>query len=246
MFDKLLIALISPLGTALLLGTLALLLAATRRRRLATALGVAALLWLYIWSVPMPSYWLREQVERGFPPIPVAEVPTADAIVVLGGAINAPRDSRRPPNLSDAADRIWHAARLYHAGKAPLLVLSGGVHNEEDYLPEAQAMQIFLKDLGVPPSAMLLESRSLNTRQNARFTADLLQTRGLRKVLLVTSALHMRRAQALFEGVGLQVIPAATDQEAFGKAEWHWLPGADHLEGSGRAMKEVVGRWSGR
>jgi hypothetical protein len=106
MFDKLLIALISPLGTTLLLGTLALLLAATRQRRLATGLGAAALLWLYLWSVPMPSFWLREQVERGFAPIPVAEVPTADAIVVLGGAINQPRDPRRPPNLSDAADRI--------------------------------------------------------------------------------------------------------------------------------------------
>jgi uncharacterized SAM-binding protein YcdF (DUF218 family) len=249
MFDKLFIALIYPLGTALLLGTLALLLALVARtargRRWSAGLGAAALLWAYLWALPLPSFWLRGWVESDFPPTPVASVPTADAIVVLGGAIGAPRDPRQYPNLAEAGDRMWHAARLYHAGKAPLLLLSGGVTDAE-FLPEAEAMQIFLKDLGVPASATLLEGRSLNTRQNAQFTADLLKARGTRQVLLVTSALHMRRAKALFEGVGLQVIPVATDHEATGGLHWHWLPEAGYLHGSGRAMKELVGRWSGR
>lgn len=250
MFDKLIIALISPLGTTLLLGTVALILALTARRnkrqhRWAAGLGAAALLWLYVWALPLPSFWLRGCVESDFPPLPMAEVPTAEAIVVLGGAIGAPRNARYHPNLLEAGDRMWHAARLYHAGKAPLLLLSGGV-TDAAFLPEAEAMQIFLKDLGVPASALLLEGRSLNTRQNAQFSAELLKARGIRQVLLVTSALHMRRAVALFEGVGLRVIPAATDHEANGDLRWYWLPGAEYLYGSGKAMKELVGRWTGR
>ncbi len=247
MFDKLLIALLSPLGTALLLGTIAILAGFFYRRRLALLLGVIAVGWLYTWSLPVPSLWLRHQVESSYPPIPVRDLPKADAIVILGGGMHAPRDSLRYPNLEAAADRIWHGARLYHAGKAPLLVLSGGVDPDStDLLPEAVAMQIFLRDLGVPDAALLLEDRSRNTRQNAQFSAELLKARNIRRVLLVTSALHMRRARALFEGVGLEVIPAATDHEALGATDWHWLPEPPALYGSGRAMKELVGRWTGR
>ena len=246
MFDKLIIALISPLGTALLLGALAWLLAGLRWRRAAMGLGAVALLWLYTWSLPMPSFWLRQHVEASFPPVPVAQLPVADAIVVLGGAMSAPRGAQEHADLTPAADRVWHAARLYHAGKAPVLVLSGGRYPRPTDRSEAEAMQAFLRDLGVPAAALLPEDRSINTRENARFTADLLQARGQRRVLLVTSALHMRRAKLLFEAEGLQVTAAATDHEVQGEVVWSLLPGTTWLDGSGRAMKELLGRWSGR
>jgi uncharacterized SAM-binding protein YcdF (DUF218 family) len=141
---------------------------------------------------------------------------------------------------------VWHGARLYHAGKAPRVIVSGGTDARRDDRPEAQAMQVFLRDLGVPASALLLEDRSINTRENARYTAALLQPRGQRHVLLVTSALHMRRAVALFEAEGLKVTPAATDHEAQSPPAWLWLPEGGALYGSGRAMKELVARWTGR
>ena len=108
-------------------------------------------------------------------------------------------------------------------------------------------MRQFAQDLGVHSRTMLLEERSRKTRQNAQFTAEILKAKGVRRILLVTSALHMRRAVSLFESQGLTVIPAATDHEArthFTLIDW--LPDASALDGSARAMKEIIGRLSGR
>lgn len=247
MLDKLIIALISPLGTALVLGMLALVLAGRRCRRRALGLGVLALVWLWGWSLPPVSQVLLAAVEADHPAVPVPALPQAQAIVVLGGGIQPPELATQWPDMMDAADRVWHAARLYHAGKAPLLVLSGGSNPAVSASSEAAAMRLLLSDLGVPASAMVLEERSRNTRDNARYTAELLRPRELSRILLVTSALHMRRAQALFEAQGLTVTPVATDHETRNRFDLtDWLPSADALNGSARAMKEVLGRLAGR
>lgn len=239
-------AALSPLGTALLLGGLAWLLGALGRRRLALALGGVALLWLYAWATPVASHALRAHLEAAHPPLPLKAVPQAQAIVVLGGAIAPPEAGQPYPNLGPAADRVWHAARLYHAGKAPLVVLSGGSDPATSEHPEAVAMGRFLQDLGVPASALLLEASSRTTEQNARFSAVLLRQRGVQRVLLVTSALHMPRALRHFEAQGLQVVAVATDHETSHtapRALWQrWLPNTSSLDGSARALKEWVGQ----
>lgn len=243
MISKLVAAAVSPLGTALVCACLALLLAWAKRQRLAVLVGVAALSWLWLWSTPVASLWLRAQLESSYPPVPVAQLPSAPVAVVLGGAVAAPWGARSVPDLGAAADRVWHAARIHHAGKAPLLLLSGGAH--EGGASEAQAMQLFLAALGVPASALLLEGQSRTTQQNAALTADVLKQRGVTRVLLVTSALHMPRALASFEALGLQVVPAAVDHETIGPPPmWPWLPDTGSLDGSGRAFKELLAGWA--
>lgn len=247
MADKLFIALISPLGTALMLGLLALMFGARRHPRLAWALGAVALLWLGAWSLPVASHSLRAALEAAYPPVAVASVPRAQAIVLLGGGVRPPEQAGQLPELEAAADRVWHAARLFHAGVAPRVVASGGSNAAVSASSEAQAMQQLLRDLGVPAGAVVLEEYSRNTRQNAEFTAQLLLPQGVRRIALVTSALHMPRAVGLFQAQGFEVIPAATDHEARRRfAAVDWLPSADALDGSARAMKEWVGRWTGR
>jgi uncharacterized SAM-binding protein YcdF (DUF218 family) len=256
-------ALVSPLGTALVLGVLAwcLLVLARRRfwRRVGAAVGLLALSWLWLWATPVASHALRSTLEAQAGPAAVdavpaagvavqvgeAAVPAAGVMVVLGGGIGGTRGDVRPyPDLQQAADRVWHAARLYHAGKAARVVLSGGTTRQGEPA-EAASMQAFLLDLGAPASAMLLEDRSLTTGENARLTAALLRPQGVDTVILVTSALHMRRARAEFELAGLKVIPAPTDFESLGRAVQarDWLPSAEALDGSGRAFKEWVGYW---
>lgn len=174
----------------------------------------------------------------------MTQVPTAQAMVVLGGTMEPP-DAMRPwPNLGPAADRVWHAGRVYAAGKAPVVVLSGGSDMTAALYAESLGMRQFMLDLGVPAAALLTEERSRNTRENAEMSARLLRERGIEQVLLVTSALHMRRAVNLFEQQGLVVHPVATDHEV-GRpnARMNWLPDAHALDGSGRAFKEVVGYW---
>jgi len=107
-------------------------------------------------------------------------------------------------------------------------------------------MRGLLLDFGVPARAMLLEERSRTTAENAFYSVQLLRQRRIDTVLLVTSALHMERARRLFEAQGLRVIPVATDHEARDTSRmpaWQrWLPSADALDGSARALKEWVGR----
>ncbi|MFZ4480697.1 MAG: YdcF family protein [Rhodoferax sp.] len=245
---KFIIWLLSPLGTALCLAGLALLLARRRRLRGSMALAALAFVWLWVWSTPMISQWLARTIEAQYPQVPIAAVPIAPALVVLGGAVAPPSGKNAEIDLNSALDRVWFAARLFHAGKAPLLLVSAGSDPGRYVYSEARATAAFLTDLGVPPQAMVLEERSLNTRQNAAFSAELLKARGITRILLVTSALHMPRAVALFEAQGLQVTPAPTDFEAsqaLPPGLLAWLPDALALDCSGRAMKEIVGKWVG-
>jgi uncharacterized SAM-binding protein YcdF (DUF218 family) len=244
MVSKLAIAMISPLGAALGVGALACFLGMFRRSRVALVLGFSALVWLYAWSLPVMSLWLRARIEGQYPATTIQAVRAAQAIVVLGGAIAPAQAGHNEPNLGAGVDRVWYAARLYHAGKAPLLLLSGGSDPTISMTSEAEAMRLLLRDLGVPDTAMLLESRSRTTEENARFSGALLRQRGITTVLLVTSALHMKRAFRHWDAEGLQVQPAATDYEARLVPVWQmWLPDAGALDGSARALKELVGSW---
>lgn len=246
LIDKLVAFLISPLGTALMLGALALCVGRLKPR-VGAALGTLALAWLWVWSLPVVSYSARAAIEADWPHIQPTALPAAQAIVLLGGGIRPPEEPDLPPDLREAADRVWFAARLYHAGKAPVIVVSGGSNPDVSATTEAESMRVLLRDLGVPDNAIRLEDRSRNTRQNAGFTAAMLLPEGASKVLLVTSAYHMRRSVGLFTQAGFEVIPAPTDHEGRHRFEAQdWLPRADALEGSARVIKEIVGRLSGR
>lgn len=238
--SKLAIALISPLGTALLLWILGLLLA--RARRAATWLLVVGLGWLWFWSTPVVSDSFLQHLEDRYPPQLVASLPRADAIVVLGGAVAPPGHGMPYPDLSPAADRIWHAARVFRAGKAPVVVASGGSDPALADVPEAQVIAELLQELGVPAGAILQERDSRTTYENAQFTARLLQGRHVRTILLVTSALHMRRSVVEFQRAGFQVIPAATDySEPRFSGGLQWVPDTLALDEAARCLKELVG-----
>jgi uncharacterized SAM-binding protein YcdF (DUF218 family) len=257
---KLLTVLISPLETSLLFAIAGLMLAGFSHRKRLQSLGkllqAFAVLWLWLWSLPAMSFALIAHLESNYPAKPMVDIPTADAIVVLGGAIAPPMPPQYPyPNLNNRGDRIWQGARLYHAGKAPIVILSGAFDPKISPLSEADAMAMFMEDLGVPASALRIEGESLTTAENAQYVARLLKPhlaaiadgsdRGTSHILLVTSAIHLYRAKALFEKEGFIVEPVAIDHEAVFKPTGikAWVPDADALAGSAKAIKEQVGRW---
>ena len=246
LLEKTIIALVSPLGTAWFLGLLAVLLAAWGRRRLAAFMGVLALAWLGVWSLPVASHTLRAAIEAQHPLLAMDAVPRAQAIVVLGGGVLPARHKGQPPDLQEAADRLTHGARLFRAGKAPLLVLSGGSNRAVSATSEAEAMRQLLLEWGVPAQAMVLEERSRNTRENARFTAEILLCFVMMRRPPGSTPLHNPTPCPPIEAQGLMVTPAATDHEArsrFTAADW--LPDAQALHGSARAFKELLGRATG-
>ena len=118
-----------------------------------------------------------------------------------------------------------------------------GVTAAKSDASEAEAMRTVLRAFGVPDSAIVLEARSRNTRQNATDSAAILAERNIRRVLLVTSASHMARSVSHFRAAGLEVVPVATDFESIDYADLRqFMPTASALDLSARALKEWVGQ----
>ena len=226
-----------------MLGTLSLCLSLLRWGRAAFVTLVLALGWLYLCSTALVADGLMAALERSYPPRALAATPQAEAIVLLGGATRGDTHMSTLADLNQQADRLVHAAALFHAGRAPLILLSGG--GQPGTRPEAERMRDILLVMGVPDQVMRLERESRNTHDNAVNSARLLAAVGARKVLLVTSAFHMRRAEALFSAQGLQVIPAPTDYQrlVIDPALPRWLPTVDALARSTRALHEHAGYW---
>ena len=139
-------------------------------------------------------------------------MPTAEAIVVLGGAITGESLFGQGGDFNQAADRLWRAATLYQSQKAAVLVLSGGT-TLLGGLPESELMAQKLGALGIPEAALLQEAESRTTRENAQYTRALLEGQRINHILLVTSASHMRRASAVFATQGFIVTAVATDHQ---------------------------------
>ena len=129
-----------------------------------------------------------------------------DAIVVLGaGLMNG--GTLRDESLRRAVEGI----ALYKQGLAPILVLSGPGRRDGTPRSEAEQRSALAQAMGVPLEAILTEDTANTTREEAVRISRLLMHRGLRKILLVTDSLHLRRAKLVFETNGLEVFPAPSD-----------------------------------
>ncbi|UFP94201.1 YdcF family protein [Gloeobacter morelensis] len=244
---KVLPLLFYPLGLSVVLTIAAALAFRFGRAKLAIWLCGAIVLLLGTFSAPIVADALLWSLESQHPEVPVEKSPTAQAIVVLGGALHLPNARHRTYELAEASDRVLHAARLFKAKKAPVVLMSGGnppFHTRPDQPPEATQMAAFARELGVPAGAILTEERSWNTFQNAALSAEVLKPRRIERILLVTSASHMPRSVAIFERAGFAVIAASTDvRSGMDLDDWllAWLPSAAALESSTLALKEWVG-----
>jgi uncharacterized SAM-binding protein YcdF (DUF218 family) len=243
--SKILPLFVYPFGLSLLL--LGIASALRRRAAWTRALCFSALLLLLLFSSGGVSQLLLRSLEDRYPPPPIESIPHAEAIVVLGGGTsNAPAAPGQAPELGDASNRLLYAARLFRAGKAPLILFSGGA---VPFLltwrqgSEAEAAAQLLQEWAVPGQAILLEDKSRNTRENALLSRPILQSRGVTRILLVTSAFHMPRASAVFRKLGFQVIPAPADYRTPEDESplLLFLPSVDSLAGTDLALKEWLG-----
>jgi uncharacterized SAM-binding protein YcdF (DUF218 family) len=244
-FLKIAALLLTPPASLMVGALLALVLLVFRRRRLALVVLLLAVAHVMILSFPPVGDALMGSLEKQSRAAE-ASAPTCcyDAIVVLGGGIGAALPPELPdPHLNDGADRIWHAARLWKRGVAPRIIVSGGSFLAQNGGPpttEADAMRVFLVDLGVPADAITDEGKALNTIENMRNVRAIV---GKRKVALVTSAYHMPRALQLAARAGLDVGAFPTDYQVVPavRLPWdNWLPAIGALQMSNMALREIV------
>lgn len=249
-FSKLLPGLVYPLGLACLLIVAALLL----RRRLGwqrLALLLAVLL-LWLGGNRWVAFGLARSLEWRY--LPPAEIPVAEAIVLLGGGTQTQEYPRLQTEVNEGGDRVILAAWLYRQGKAPVVLASGGLLDwSPRHVTPAQDMAALLEFMGVPAGAIWQQPHSRNTYEDAVFSTQILREKGVRQILLVTSAMHMPRAMLLFQAQGLEVTPVAADfnvTERFDSDDdgWNWrawliglVPSADNLALTTRCLKEYLG-----
>ncbi len=248
--SKLLPLFLYPLGLACVLLIVALVMSWRRPRWVPVPVAVALIV-LLLGSNTWVANGLVKSLE--WQQIPAGKLPTADAIVVLGGATKSAFPPRPAVDLSEQGDRVFYGAQLYREGKAPVVIASGGrIFWRGGGPSESADMAEILKTLGVPTSAILQDPTSLNTYQNAVNVRQIMKERGIRRVLLVTSAMHMPRSLRIFQRLGIEAIPAPTDflvtqrelDEPNGSTQatvLSLLPDADRLEMTTRALKEYMG-----
>ncbi|MGO8931821.1 MAG: YdcF family protein [Limisphaerales bacterium] len=148
---------------------------------------------------------------QNLPPNPA---PHADCILILSGGLRSRIPPRPTIEVGEAGDRVLYGAYLFRQGKAARILCTGGVATGGIApRPGAQEMAEFLEMLGVPKSVILTETKSANTRQHARNLQTVFQEQGFKRILLVTSAMHMPRSLGVFRRgcPGIEFIPAPTD-----------------------------------
>ena len=164
----------------------------------------------------------------------------ADAIVILAGGKDHNREEYGGVTISmDTLQRVRYGAKLARELHLPVLLSGGVVHGSG--IGESRYMaRVLEEEFSITPR--WIEDQSRNTAQNARFTRKLL---GTSKVLLVTHALHMRRALRAFEQQGVRVIPAPVASAAHGKpfrlTLFSFLPSEKALVVSRDALHELLG-----
>ena len=209
---------------------------------------VTASLLLWIFSLGLVSQILWRWLEAPYHRRSASEAPQADAIVVLSGGRHAAPGSARLIEWHDP-DRFLAGINLFRAGKASRLLFTGGASPfRPGQPPEGQSYLAEAAKLGIPKAAMASTAPVLNTVEEAAAIRRLLPASQSR-VLLVTSAFHMRRSQRLFERQGMQVLPFPVDFQARGhwagvlwRDPTQWLPSAAALDDSARALRELLGR----
>ncbi len=245
-FSKTLNYLLTPAGwlVAALLWALLTRNQTRRRQLLGVTLGVFWVFGNSFLTNELALWW-----EESPAPKPT-EVESVVAVVLTGGMMNVQKDV--PVGrflLNQEADRAGQALYLYKTGVVRKILISGGMGSlpfrAASVRDEGQLTAQFLRTAGVRPDDITLESQSVNTHENAVFSARMLRERfRMNRCVLITSAFHMRRAVACFRKAGITVIPFPSgfrsSRRSFAPGEW-LLPNEQAFANAYFLMKELVG-----
>lgn len=206
-----------------------------KEARRGVLLVAVPLLLLWVLNTHTIGYLTIHPLERPYVPQSDEVPPDVQAIVVLAASTRPANPARaRPEPGSSTLYRCVHALALHRKAPHLPIIVSGG-SDPESGASHAEVMRDFLVAHGVNPSKVIVEGGSRNTYENAVESARVLRTLGANRVLLVTDASHMWRAEGCFRRQGLDVIPSACNHL---KAEYHWEKGI-HVIPSARAAAEV-------
>jgi uncharacterized SAM-binding protein YcdF (DUF218 family) len=232
-----------PVGMCLIFAIAGLIFALRRNRRLYLSFFCASILVLGLCSWPPFSHSLLRSLEGRYNQ--GIHYPPCSAIILLSGSEVAALPPRQYPEINDAGDRIFHAARMLKLGYAPVIIATGG---KIDFIrefdgSEAQIAFSLLTELfAIDSSKIIVEPRARNTFENIK---KILHEKGLSdSVLVVTSASHMPRAMGLAKKAGLVPLAAPADFRTDTQFQWklyNLVPQVGALQNTTTALHEYYG-----
>lgn len=231
-FNKLLPAFVLPVGVIAAL----VLLAAWRRWRW---LSVVAALALVAGSMQVVANLLLGPLEDAYPARSVASVPEADAALVLGGVMSPVKETGLTPEWGEAVERFEGGLALAQRGKVRLLLFTGDTRGSEGTALRREAVL-----RGLPESRVAVIGAVGNTADEAAQLRAFARERGLKRVVLVTSAWHLPRAMRQFRGAGVELVPFPVDYRAQPNRllpYLDWIPTAGALAKTELALRESYG-----
>jgi uncharacterized SAM-binding protein YcdF (DUF218 family) len=207
--------------------------------------GLLALVVIYVSSVPFTSELLTRRLECGYAPTVVTEAGPADAVIVLGGILGPSTPPGAVGNWSESVERYEAGVALVQAGRVQHLVFTGA-QREWRGRPSTEGAELarFATARGVPPERIVVTRLIDNTAGEATAVAELLRANGWKRVILVTSAWHMPRAEMLFRKAGVDCIPFAVDFHSDPGRSWRaldFIPSGTGWMGTEFALREWYG-----
>ncbi len=209
-FLRVALQLIEPMGL-LWLGLIFLTLLLRRRGQKIPYIIAAALTFLVtILGGTDLTAWMLGRLERPWTAVKLIELPVCDAVVVLGGGADASRHEVGGVRLTKAGDRILTGLELMRWGRAPAIVIGGGMVRVDDVdRVESDLIRTRIGDWKPPFTWEIVSlGAATDTHDEALRLVPLAKQRGWKKILLVTSANHMNRAASVYRAAGFEVVPA--------------------------------------
>jgi uncharacterized SAM-binding protein YcdF (DUF218 family) len=238
-FSKVLPALVFPFPLFFLA---LLVIVVFYHRRWARRVLLAVVVCCYGLSIPYTANRLMHWLEG--PHVASAALrPPYDVVLVLSGMVDLAVSRRGPLEFTGAVDRILAGIAFVKQGIGKQLLISGGSGKlfAQD-IKEATLLQTFALQLGLTAEQVLVETASRNTHENAAYSATMLRTHRLQRVLLITSATHMRRAVAAFHKQGIFPDTYPVDFRASAEVTpLSFMPSAGSLARTTDVIHELVG-----
>lgn len=237
---------LSDLLDPLVLGLVALLVGMVLWHR-ATPSGtlrrVRGLVWAgWLWLALASSPQVSNRIARAWQPPPADLGPLLDgttpeqrALVILSAGMRTEEPFVPPVERLDGETqgRLIGGARIFAQYGFGIVVITGTGQGFVD------SMAQLLVQLGVPADKIAKETRATDTRENALFSAPILAPLHPKRIVLVTSALHMRRSVKHFRNAGMDVVAAPVDYQ--GGPTWRLLPSSASLGRTSAVLHEVLG-----
>ena len=205
-----------------------------------TLIGIIILIFS---SLPIISNKFIAYLEKDYKPIEISEIENVDAIVVLSGMIKVVGDEENLKyEFAESIDRFFAGLDLFNNDNAPILILTRGKMPWSVGIAEGEYLKVLAIKYGVPEENIILTDEVQNTDQEAKSIKEILTENS--KIILVTSAFHMPRAEKVFKAANINVIPFPVDfQNSKSKTTiMGFIPSAEALFDTSHFVREMIGR----